>query len=222
MKKFLALGAFGLLSAAALTAWTHVDRAAPALPGGVAMAQDSAAEVDISGIVEMVQGPEDARVTVREYSSFTCPHCAQFHDETYPQLKRDYIDTGKIRFVYRDVYFDKFGLWASMLARCEGPDRFFGISDLLFDKQRDWLSGKSEGDIANNLRKLGVVAGMSPERVETCLNDKDKAKALVAWYQQNAEADRIEATPTLIINDEQYSNMSYDDLKAILDEKLGG
>ena len=167
----------------------------------------------------MTMGPEDAKVTIIEYASFTCPHCANFHKGPLKQLKADYIDTDKIHFIYRDVYFDRFGLWASMVARCGGPEKFFGISDMLYEQQREWTQGEPAA-IADNLRRIGKVAGLEPDAVEACLNDTEKAKALVAWYQQNAEADAVESTPTLVINEQKYSNMAYDDLKAIIEEKL--
>ena len=184
---------------------------------GPAVAQEAAP--DTSQIVEMTMGPEDAKVTIIEYASFTCPHCANFHKGPLKQLKADYIDTDKIHFIYRDVYFDRFGLWASMVARCGGPEKFFGISDMLYEQQREWPQGEPAA-IADNLRRIGKVAGLEPDAVEACLNDTEKAKALVAWYQQNAEADAVESTPTLVINEQKYSNMAYDDLKAIIEEKL--
>jgi protein-disulfide isomerase len=184
---------------------------------GPVVAQEAAP--DTSQIVEMTMGPEDAKVTIVEYASFTCPHCANFHKGPLKQLKADYIDTGKVHFVYRDVYFDRFGLWASMVARCGGPEKFFGIADMLYEQQREWTQGEPPA-IADNLRRIGKVAGLEPDAVEACLNDTDNAKALVAWYQQNAEADAVESTPTLVINEQKYSNMAYDDLKAIIEEKL--
>jgi len=99
---------------------------------GAVSAQE--AEVDTSTIVEMVQGAEDAPVTIVEYASYTCPHCANFHAGPYKQLKKDYIDTGKVKFIYREVYFDRYGLWASMVARCSGPEKFFGITDLILKR----------------------------------------------------------------------------------------
>lgn len=186
---------------------------------GAANAQQ-AGDVDISGIVEMAMGPEDAPVTVIEYASFTCPHCASFHVGPGARLKSEYVDTGKVRFIYRDVYFDRPGLWASMVARCE-PDRFFGITDMLYKQQRDWIGDGQPAAIAENLRKIGRVAGLSDEQLDTCLSDAEKAQALVAWFQQNAEADQIESTPSLVINGEKHSNMSWNDLKAIIDEQLG-
>ena len=173
-------------------------------------------------ITEMTMGDENAPVTLIEYASFTCPHCAHFHEDQFQKLKRDFIETGKVRFVYRDVYFDRFGLWAAMLARCDGPMRFFGISDILFTKQRDWIGKGDPVEISKNLRKIGKTAGLEDAQVDACLNDEAKAKALVEWYQKNAKADDVNATPTLIINGKKYSNMSYEDLKKTIDEKLAG
>lgn len=170
-------------------------------------------------ITEMTMGPEDAKVTIIEYASFTCPHCANFHTGPLKELKTDYIDTDKVHFIYRDVYFDRFGLWASMVARCGGEEKFFGISDMLYEQQREWTNGQP-AEIAENLRRIGKVAGIEPDALDACLNDEAKAKALVAWYQENAEAHEVNSTPTLIINEQKYSNMAYDDLKAIIEEKL--
>ncbi|WP_417728666.1 DsbA family protein [Roseovarius sp.] len=184
---------------------------------GPVMAQEAAP--DTSQIVEMTMGPEDAKVTIIEYASFTCPHCANFHKGPLKQLKADYIDTDKVHFIYRDVYFDRFGLWASMVARCGGQEKFFGISDMIYEQQREWTQGEP-AQIADNLRRIGKVAGLEPDAIEACLNDNEKAKTLVAWYQENAEAHDVNSTPTLVINDQKYSNMAYDELKAIIDEKL--
>jgi len=172
-----------------------------------------------SAIPEMTMGPEDAKVTIIEYASFTCPHCANFHNGPLKQLKADYIDTGKVHFIYRDVYFDRFGLWASMVARCGGPEKFFGIAEMLYERQRDWAQGEPTA-IADNLRRIGRLAGIEPDALEACLNDSDKAQALVAWYQDNAATHEVNSTPTLIINEKKYGNMAYADLKAIIEEKL--
>jgi protein-disulfide isomerase len=186
-----------------------------AMLAGPVQAQDA----DTSQITEMTMGPADAKVTIIEYASFTCPHCASFHTGPLKELKADYIDTDKVHFIYRDVYFDRFGLWASMVARCGGEEKFFGISDMLYEQQREWTNGQP-AEIADNLRRIGKVAGIEPDALDACLNDEAKAKALVAWYQENAEAHQVNSTPTLIINEQKYSNMAYDELKGIINEKL--
>ncbi len=190
-----------------------------------AFAQDTAeadpAEAPV--VQEMMLGSPDAPVEVIEYASFTCPHCAQFHDDVFAELKANYIDTGKIRFINREVYFDRYGLWAGMVARCAGdPKRYFGIADILFSKQRDWLGDGEAETVIRNLRTLGKTAGLTDEMLDTCLNDQPMAEALIAEFQKNMEADQVEGTPTFFIDGEKYSNMSYGEFAAILDAKLGG
>ena len=186
---------------------------------GAASAQE--AEVDTSTITEMVIGAEDAPVTLIEYASYTCIHCANFHKGVYPQLKENYIDTGKVKLIYREVYFDRYGLWASMIARCGGPEKFFGISDLIYKGQSDWTRAGGATEIIDALRKIGGIAGLDKDRVEACLQDGTKAQTLVSWYQENAERDAIRSTPTFMIDGQQYSNMAYDEFADILDGKLG-
>jgi len=215
-----------LLSIAAAVAvalgvfWYVYPRASnPTLPPiSIANAQD--AIVDTSGILEMSIGNPDAKVTVIEYASFTCPHCRNFHASVFGRLKSDYIDSGKINCVYREVYFDRFGLWAGMVARCGGPLRYFGISDMLYEQQSEWLAGGEPPQIVANLRQIGKVAGLTDEALDTCLNDGNKARALVALYQQNSEADDINSTPSFVINGQKYSNMNYADFSTVIDEKL--
>ncbi|SHI79791.1 DsbA family protein [Wenxinia saemankumensis] len=229
MKTYLAATALGLTFAAGgawmLTRPGDAPLGATSIPGA-AMAQDAAgdapaAEVDTSSIVDMVQGSEDAPVEMIEYASFTCPHCADFSENQYQQLKTDYIDTGLVRFTMREVYFDRFGLWASMVARCGGEMRFFGIAEELYASQRDWIAGGQDpAAIAENLRTIGVQSGLDGEAVDACLSDGDQAATLVAWFQENAAADEVNSTPTLIIDGEKYSNMAYDDLADIIDARL--
>ncbi|SHH44689.1 thioredoxin domain-containing protein [Cognatishimia maritima] len=179
-----------------------------------------ASEMDTSGVQEMILGDAESPITMIEYASFTCPHCASFHENTYPNLKADYIDTGKVKFVFREVYFDRYGLWASMIARCGGQERFFGITDLLMKSQSEWARGDDPVEIADAIRKIGRLAGLQDEALQSCLQDEDNAKTLVAWYQTNAAKDDVTGTPSFVINGTKYSNMSYGDMKAILDGLL--
>jgi protein-disulfide isomerase len=171
-------------------------------------------------IADMMQGSFDAKVEIIEYASYTCPHCASFHAGPYKDLKKDYVDTGKVKFVFREVYFDRFGLWASMIARCAGPDRFFGMTDLLFKEQSLWSRAGDPAAIVAELRKIGLKGGMDEAQLNACLEDADNAQALVAWYQENAERDNVRSTPSFLINGEPYSNMNYADFSAIIKEKL--
>ncbi len=171
-------------------------------------------------IVEMIQGNPDSAVQVLEYASYTCPHCEAFHASQYQQIKENYIDTGLIGFTYREVYFDAPGLWASMVARCGGEMRFFGISNLLYENQQDWARDESGEAIITSLRNIGRVAGLSDAELDVCLTDEAKAQELTGWYRFNADADDVQGTPTFLINGEKYSNMNYADFAEVLDEKL--
>jgi len=191
---------------------------------GAANAQEAGAEIDTSSVVEMQLGNPDAPVTVIEYASYTCPHCATFHEGAYKQLKADYIDTGKINFIYREVYFDRFGLWASAIARCAGtPETFFGITNMLYASQSEWAraGGGDPAMIADELRKIGRLAGLNGDTLEACLTDGDNLRTLVAWYQENAAEDGISSTPSFVINGTTYNNMSYEEMSGLIDEASG-
>ena len=179
------------------------------------------ASEEIKPIAEMVQGDLDAPIEMIEYASFTCPHCATFHADVYPKLKINYIDKGLVKFIYREVYFDKYGMWASMIARCAGADRFFGMTDQIYRKQSSWARAESDVAIVTQLRKIGLLAGLDERQLNACLQDGVKLRALVEWYSENAKRDEIKSTPTLIINGEKHSNQSYEQLTEILDEILG-
>jgi protein-disulfide isomerase len=174
---------------------------------------------DTQDVVEMTLGAADAPVTIVEYASFTCPHCARFHETVFGDLVKEYVDTGKVRFIMRDVYFDRFGLWAGMLARCE-TDKFFGVSDLLYTQQSDWTKADSNEKIVENLYGIGRASGLTDEAIGVCLQDNDKAQALVATYQTNAERDGIDSTPSFLINGKKYPNMSLEDFRKLFDELL--
>jgi protein-disulfide isomerase len=200
-----------------------------ALPSlGMAGAQTTEADADDASpdaiapedVPEYVLGDPDAPVTLVEYASFTCPHCATFHLGPLKQLKENYIDTGKVNLLYREVYFDRFGLWAAMLARCGGEDRYFGIVDLIYQQQSEWTRGDDAAEIADNLRTIGRTAGLSNDELDACLTDETLAQAMIARYQQNVERDGIEATPSFVIGDTTYRNMSYDELAKLLDAEL--
>ena len=107
-----------------------------------------------------------------------------------------------------------------MIARCGGEARFFGISNLLYENQQEWARAGDGSAIAAELRNIGKIAGITDEELDACMSDGDNAQELMAWYRANAEADRVEGTPSFIINGEKYSNMNYADFAEVLDEKL--
>ncbi|MEC3860944.1 DsbA family protein [Mesobacterium sp. TK19101] len=221
MNRIVSVAALALVLIVGAGFWLSQSRTAVtgpeiALPGA-ASAQESTSEA--VSVIEMIEGDVNAPVEVIEYASYTCPHCAHFFEDVFSLLKKDYIDTGKVKFVYREVYFDKYGMWASMIARCE-PSKFFGITDLVFKGQAEWVRAGSDAAIAGELRKIGLLAGISNEQLDSCLTDEAKLRALVGWYQENATRDQIDSAPSFMINGEKYSNMSYKDFSRVLDEKL--
>jgi len=171
-------------------------------------------------IPDMEMGSNNAPVTIIEYASFTCPHCASFHKNVFPSLRKNYIDTGKVKFIYREVYFDGPGLWAALLARCGDTKKYFGISDLLYSKQREWTKGDGGAAIAQNLYKIGRIAGLDQSTMEACLQNKDVATAMVARFQETTKADNVSSTPSLILNGKNIGNMSFTDLAALIDEAM--
>lgn len=144
-----------------------------------------------------VMGSESAPVTIVEYASATCSHCAAFHTKTFPELKTKYIDTGKVRFVFREFPFDPVATAAFMLARCMPQDKYFPMMSTLFETQRGWAFG---GDPAAGLLAIAKQAGMSEADFEKCLSDKDLADKIQAGVLYGNKELGIDATPTFFIN----------------------
>ncbi|HHB81483.1 MAG TPA: DsbA family protein [Aliiroseovarius sp.] len=208
-----------LILAVAGAAWISGKPASESLVPP-ALGQDTLANIEL--VPDHVMGDPDAPVTVIEYASYTCPHCADFHADQFKKLKEKYIDTGKVKFIHREVYFDRYGLWGGLLANCGGDMRYYGLSGTLYDTQRDWIGAGAPTEIIANLTTLGKTAGLTDDQINTCLNDQDMATRLVATYQTHAGADSVNATPTLFVNGVKYSNMGFEKLAKIIDAQLGG
>jgi protein-disulfide isomerase len=167
---------------------------------------------------DRVMGDPNAPVTIVEYASLTCPHCASFHKNTLPEIKKDYIDTGKAKLVFREVYFDQYGLWAGMIARCGGDGPYFGYVGTLYEKQQEWARSQ---DIVGELQRIGRLGGLSADRMQACLSDEAFMTSLVEDFQKNAGADQINATPTFIVNGEKVSGaISAQEMSALIDKHL--
>lgn len=188
---------------------------------GAAHAQTAAASSEAPvEITAMTMGNPDAPVKLTEFASYTCGHCGTFHENVFKALKADYIDTGKVHFTYREVYWDRYALWAGMVARCGGESRFFGIVDMIYARQDEWSRAGQPADVAEALRRIGRVAGLDDAQLNACLSDAATAEALVEWADAGAKAAGVNATPSLVIDGELHSNMSYADLSALLDARL--
>ena len=185
----------------------------PLHPIGEAMAQTSTAALVAKpmSLPDMALGPAKAPVAITEYASMSCPHCAAFEQNVFPMLKSKYIDTGKVRFVFREFPLDIKAAAASMLARCIAGDdagKYFGAIDLLF-KQQDQLMEQTK----DTLKLIGKQAGMNEQAVESCEKDQallDKLKADQAFA---FEVLKVNATPTFFINGEMVKGaMSFEEL----------
>ena len=216
----LAPAAIALAVAGGVGWWALSPSGTSGLPqvAGPAEAQ-SATEADFVRVPDMALGDPDAPVTVIEYASFTCPHCATFHAQVYPELVRDYVETGKARIEVREVYFDRVGLWAGMLARCGGEDRYFGLISLLLSRQAEW---SRSDDLLGAFQSLGRQAGLSDAEVEACLTDADGQRALVEMYQGYYDDPLLTGTPTLVVAGRKIDNPSFRNLSAAIDDALGG
>ena len=167
-----------------------------------AMAQSAADVAKPVSLPDMALGPKDAKVTITEFASMTCPHCAAFNAETFPKIKSEYIDTGKVRYVFREFPLDIKAAAGSMLSRCIAngdAGKYFAVTDLLFRSQSDWVMKNT----TEALTRIGKQAGLSQQQVETCLNDKALLDKLVADQKYATEVLKVDSTPTFFINGEK-------------------
>jgi protein-disulfide isomerase len=146
---------------------------------------------------DRILGKADAPVTIFEYASLTCPHCAAFEKEILPKIKADWIDTGKAKLVFRDFPLDGSALKAAMVARCAPAERFYGFIDVLFAQQGSWATG---GDPVPVLERLAKLGGMGQEKFDTCMKDDALQNKILASRLAGANDYKIESTPTFFIN----------------------
>jgi protein-disulfide isomerase len=145
---------------------------------------------------EMWLGDEKAPVTIIEYASMTCPHCATFHETTYPELKKRYIDTGKVRFIFREFPLDPLAAAGFMLARCAGKDRYFPLIETLFQKQREWVVQQP----LPPLLAIAKQAGFTQETFEACLSNQQVQDGIDEVRQRAVQKLNVTSTPTFFIN----------------------
>ena len=174
-----------------------------------------------SKYIEMSKGDDNAPIVFVEYASLTCPACAAFHTNVYPKLNKEFIETGKIKFIHREIYFDRAGLWAALTARCtNAAKRYFGVLDLLYSEQPKWSRSDTSDEIVDALLKISAKSGIEKGKAISCLEDQEKALALVNQYKIYVDEDSIESTPTFVINGKKYSNRSYEEIKEIIEKEL--
>lgn len=163
---------------------------------------------------DMVIGKADAPVTIIEYASMTCPHCASFHLETLPKLKSAYIDEGKVKLIFREFPLDQLALRGAMLARCAGAERYFGYVDVLFRQQRAW-AGSSDPIAA--LQRIARLGGMTEDEFRACMSNEPLAQSIVATRMDGEKKHSITSTPTIIVGDKKSDGApTWEELDAMI------
>ena len=166
---------------------------------------------------DRVLGKEDAPVTVIEYASMTCPHCAHFAETTYPELKKRYIDTGKVKYIFREFPLDPLAAGAAMMASCADKDKFFPLIETLFQEQRKWAVEKP----IPQLMAIAKQAGMSEQTFNACLSDQKMLDAMQTEQKRASDKFGVNSTPTIFVNGQkQVGAASIDELAKVIDPLL--
>ncbi len=205
----------GVVAVAAIVAGVYYGTRPPAAgqpPVAVAAAPNKAALLGVQP-GDHVMGDAKAPITLIEYASFTCPHCAHFHTQILPEIKKKWIDTGKVKLIYRDFPLDQVAAKAAQIAECTPNDRYFGVIDLIFRGQQNWATSSDPiAELAKPLR----IAGMGENEIKACLANEAKANEVVADYR-GGETLGVTSTPSLFINGTLYKGArSVEELDAAL------
>ncbi len=167
---------------------------------------------------DKILGDENAPVAIVEYASMTCGHCANFHKRTWPELKEQFIDTGKVRFIFREFPLDPVAAAAFMLARCAPADKYFEIVDTMFENQRTWAFGDNP---YQSLLDFSKQIGFTQETFEECLTNQGMLDAVNAVKDRGANEFGVSSTPTFFINGEKHSGaLSIEEMGKIIEENL--
>jgi protein-disulfide isomerase len=192
-----------LLGGLALTPWLLRVPAARAENGEI-------------GPGDRIMGDEGAPVTIIEYASLTCGHCASFHENTLPQVKSEWIEAGRARLVFRHFPLDGLALRAAAVANCMEGDRFFTFVSALFRSQSRWAHDSNPIDALNGIAK---VAGMDDATFTSCVENEAEMEAILATAREGAKAFKVESTPTFVINGKKVAgDMRYEDFETLLSE----
>jgi protein-disulfide isomerase len=208
--------------AATQMAPTQMAQATP--PAAATDLPQADGEVGISKLMEpgalpeMAIGKADAPVTIVEYMSMTCPHCAHFHNTAFDAIKQKYVESGKVRFVLREFPFDPRAAAAFMLARCAPEGQYFPMVSMLFKQQEQWAAAQNGRDALLQMSKL---AGFSQQTFEACLTNQKLLDDVNTVMQKGAKEYQVSSTPTFFINGKRYSgDMSVDTMSALIDPLL--
>ncbi len=206
--------ATAVLGASLLPPFRGQALAAETMPASELMKPDA--------LPEMIMGSDKAPVTIIEYASMTCPHCANFQETTFPELKKRYIDTGKVRYIFREFPLDNLAAAAFMLARCSGKDdkdKYFALVDTLFRQQRQWAVEKP----IPPLLAIAKQAGFTEQTFNTCLANQQVLDGIESVRKRAVDVFKVQSTPTFFINGTSYPGaMSIDDMAKLIEPYLKG
>jgi len=166
---------------------------------------------------EIFLGNKDSKIIVIEYASMTCIHCANFHKEVFSKIKENYIDTNKIKFIFRDFPLDKQALFGSVLARCAPKEKYFDFVKLILNTQKKWVS--NDGTFMDKLKNIGKLAGLNENKINTCFKNEQMVDKIIKSRSVGEKKYNISSTPSLIIN-EKYSAMSYESFEKIIESLI--
>jgi protein-disulfide isomerase len=191
----------GVVAVAAIAAGVYFGTGAPSSPPPVAaVSAPNKAALESVQPGDHVLGDHKAPITVIEYASLTCSHCAHFHTQVLPEIKKKWIDTGKVKLVYRDFPLDQVAAKAAQIAECAGKDKYFGVVDIIFRGQAQWATSADPlAELAKPLR----IAGMGENEIKACLANDAMSNAVINDYK-GGEAMGVNSTPTLFINGQLY------------------
>lgn len=198
-----------------------------------AQAQDaSVVELGVAGPMgDIVMGDDKAPVTIVEYASMTCSHCAHFQKTTFPELKKRYIDTGKVRYILREFPLDPVAAAAFMLARCSAQDgpgkadsaKYYAVVDTLFESQQTWAFAPNPKDVVPNLQKVAKQIGFTDQSFEACLKNQPVLDSIEKVRRRAVDVFKVDSTPTFFINGKrQAGDLPIDDMAKLIESYLKG
>ena len=184
--------------------------------------KESTAQKNLSPIndilADRVLGQKNAAITIIEYASMTCPHCAEFHAGPFQTLKKEYIETGKVKFIYRDYPLDRLALAAAMMARCAPKERYYPIIEIIYRTQENWAK---QADPTAALSQIGLLSGISKDAYDNCLRNKEIYEGVMKIRNEGREKFNIQSTPTILMNEKKINgNITSKNLRLTLDAQL--
>ncbi len=170
----------------------------------------------------LTTGNPDAKVTVKVFSSLTCPHCASFHNSIFNNLKREFIDKGLVKFEHHAFPLDLAALNAEIIVRCHGDnDKKFELLDKIYQKQKIWAVGSNINKINDSIKKIGSEINLNNKKMDKCLSDERVQDNILNQRIEAQKKYKIESTPTIIINEKKYTgSMEYKQFKKAIERKL--